>query len=116
MILDIPIYDSQCGAKLFKAKIAPVLFSERFITKWLFDIEIFGRLILKFGRPTVENIAKEIPLNEWQEVGKSKLKLSYLIKVPFELLKIYFYLKRESRPASPDANSLSGETPGSSQK
>jgi hypothetical protein len=32
---------------------------------------------------------KEIPLEKWEEIGNSKIKVTDFFKIPFELLKIY---------------------------
>jgi dolichyl-phosphate beta-glucosyltransferase len=87
VILKLPVYDTQCGAKLFHATTRD-LFNEQFVTKWLFDIEILARFRNKFGVPATLNTVIEVPLNTWKEIGGSKLKLKHLLKVPFELLKI----------------------------
>ena len=86
-ILGFEVYDSQCGAKLFRAEIAPVLFGDPFLTRWLFDLEMLIRLRNAVG-PSVIEITREVPLRRWQEVGGSKLGLSDMINVPLELLKI----------------------------
>jgi dolichyl-phosphate beta-glucosyltransferase len=44
-ILDIKVYDTQCGSKLFTKEISEELFQKEFISKWLFDVEIFYRMI-----------------------------------------------------------------------
>ncbi len=93
-MLQIPVYDSQCGAKLFRTEFAKKAFDEKFLTPWLFDVEIFARLIILVGLKNVSNSVKEIPLVEWIEKGKSKLGFSTMIKVPFDLLKIFIYIKR----------------------
>lgn len=90
IILALPVYDTQCGAKLFKASITADLFKEKFISRWLFDIELFARLINAFGYEKVNKSVIEVPLREWVERGKSKLKINYILKVPFELLRIHF--------------------------
>ena len=46
--LGVSIYDSQCGCKVFSSEIAQELFKEQFISKWLFDVEIFHRLIAMY--------------------------------------------------------------------
>ena len=88
VILDLPIYDSQCGAKLFRRELAEVLFAERFMTRWLFDVEILARLIRQFGQEEVRKTTVEVPLCAWREVGGSKLRVAHMLEAPFELLKI----------------------------
>ena len=44
-ILNILIYDTQCGAKLFRTEHAGLIFSEHFISRWFFDVELFARSI-----------------------------------------------------------------------
>jgi glycosyltransferase involved in cell wall biosynthesis len=95
LILDIPVYDTQCGAKIFRSETARRIFADPFLTRWLFDIELFGRMILESGRDSMGQRAIEVPLHQWVEVGKSKLKFSYLVKVPLELLRIRSYLLRK---------------------
>ncbi len=87
-LLNLPVYDSQCGAKVFRAELTGVLFGEPFITKWLFDVELLARLRNHLGREAFLKAAIEVPLNAWCEVGGSKLRLTHMIKVPFELLAI----------------------------
>lgn len=85
----LPIYDTQCGAKVFRAELAAYLFAEPFLSRWLFDLEIFARLIRRFGRGGAETRALEVPLNVWVEKGDSRLKPSHLLKVPLEMRRIY---------------------------
>jgi glycosyltransferase involved in cell wall biosynthesis len=95
LILHLPVYDTQCGAKLMKAEFARIVFRDPFITRWLFDIEIFVRLVKEFGQNNIPKLVKEVPLEQWIEMGKSKIKISYLFKVPLELIKIYVYMKKK---------------------
>ena len=37
-------YDSQCGAKVFRAEVADILFGAPFLSRWLFDVELLLRL------------------------------------------------------------------------
>ena len=84
-LLGLPIYDSQCGAKLFRAEAVGMLFGEPFVTQWLFDLEIIARLRGRLGRDAALEAAIEVPLGEWIHVGGSKLRVSHMAKVPFEL-------------------------------
>jgi glycosyltransferase involved in cell wall biosynthesis len=82
---NIDLYDTQCGAKLFRKKIVPLVFEKEFISRWLFDVEIILRLKKKYsGVKTV----KEIPLKQWINKKGSKIKLSDLFKLPAEMRKI----------------------------
>jgi glycosyltransferase involved in cell wall biosynthesis len=87
IILKLPVYDTQCGAKLFHSTTAE-LFNQTFVTKWLFDMELLARFRNKFGVEAALNEVIEVPVNSWKEIGGSKLKLKHLLKVPFELMKI----------------------------
>lgn len=93
ILLDLPVYDTQCGAKVFTTEIAEKVFKNPFISNWSFDVEIFFRFISIVGKNNVEKRAKEIPLENWKDVGDSKVKFSYSLKLPFELLKIKRHYK-----------------------
>ncbi len=74
--LKLPVYDSQCGAKVLRAKAAEVVVEKPFSSKWFFDVEIFKRLIKEYGRDRVSSSVLEFPLIQWLETPGSKLKLS----------------------------------------
>jgi len=102
-ILDIKVYDTQCGSKLFTRAISEQLFQKEFISKWLFDVEIFYRMILLFGREKAILKMLEIPLKLWVEKGDSKVKLSYGFKLWFDLYKIRCeYKKLEQQLSNPN--------------
>jgi len=102
-ILDIKVYDTQCGSKLFTREISEQLFQKEFISKWLFDVEIFYRMILLFGREKAIQKMLEIPLKLWVEKGDSKVKLSYGFKLWFDLYKIrQEYKKMEKHSSHPN--------------
>ena len=48
-ILNIPVYDTQCGAKLFRTEHAELIFSKPFLSRWFFDVELFARSIAGTG-------------------------------------------------------------------
>jgi len=68
--------------------LATKLFQSEFISRWLFDVEIFARIIKQKGREAIYDIAFEEPLQQWIEVGGSKINFRDMIKVPIELLRI----------------------------
>jgi dolichyl-phosphate beta-glucosyltransferase len=90
LILKTPFQDTQCGAKIFQSDLIPFLFSQPFLTPWLFDVEIFLRLQKKFGKTTLQKGVLEFPLMNWTEVGDSRLKFKHTIKIPMQLLKLHY--------------------------
>lgn len=91
LILNLPVYDTQCGAKIIKRDIAQQLFDKPFISKWLFDIELIARV--KAENPI--DIFIEIPLLEWKEIGNTKIKLQEIFKFPLELIRIHSFYKNK---------------------
>lgn len=85
-VLKVAVYDTQCGAKVIDFKIAKLIFSKPFLSKWLFDVELLKRLQKIHN---LNEVVKEIPLENWTEIGNSKIKVIDFFKIPFELLKIY---------------------------
>ena len=88
IVLGLPIYDAQCGAKLIRVDLAEPLFREPFISRWLFDIELIARLIAELGYAQTADALYELPLSRWEDKGDSKVTLSYLPRVPWELWRI----------------------------
>jgi dolichyl-phosphate beta-glucosyltransferase len=100
LVLGLPIYDTQCGAKMFRASPAVhALFKGKFITRWIFDVEILARLIQSRGlnRRSAGKLIYEFPLNEWRDVAGSKVKLWDFLKSFIGLGLIYWhYLAKRS--------------------
>ncbi len=92
-LLGVNVYDTQCGAKLFRlTPDLPALFQEPFITRWIFDVEIIARLIQTrtgTAHPQVQDIVYEIPLSEWRDVKGSKITFGDFIIAIFEMIDIY---------------------------
>ena len=92
-ILNLPVYDTQCGAKIFSRKICDDIFYEQFISPWLFDVELFARLLNVYGMERTIQMSYEHPVSKWADIDGSKVKLIYFLKAPFELLKIVRHYK-----------------------
>ena len=92
IVLNLGVYDTQCGAKLFRKDIVESAFSEKFQSYWIFDVEILARL--RFLNKL--NVAQvfEVPLNIWRDVGGSKVRPFDFIKAPLELMAIYVKYKK----------------------
>ena len=91
--LKINFYDTQCGAKIFSKKVCEKIFVEKFISQWLFDVELFARLIKVYGIEKTIEISFEQPVRKWMDIEKSKIKPIDYLKAPFELLKIVRHYK-----------------------
>ncbi len=88
MMLDLPVYDTQCGAKLFRREVVETIFQEQFITRWLFDVELLVRYKQRYGTENAKEKIYEFPLFQWQDVDGSQLKSRDFFKAPVELMKI----------------------------
>lgn len=88
MMLDLPVYDTQCGAKLFRREVVETIFQEQFITRWLFDVELLARYKQRYGTENAKEKIYEFPLFQWQDVDGSQLKSRDFFKAPVELMKI----------------------------
>jgi glycosyltransferase involved in cell wall biosynthesis len=73
-LLSLPVYDSQCGAKLLDRATAQDLFALPFDTRWLLDVELIFRLRERIGVEGVLRTVVEVPLERWWEKGRSALR------------------------------------------
>lgn len=77
-VLGVPVYDTQCGAKLFRrAPVTAELFDEPFATGWIFDVELLARLGNALAEGDGQRLADavvEVPLDRWVDVGKSSVR------------------------------------------
>ena len=91
-LLRLPVYDTQCGAKMFRATDTLRTVLERpFATSWLFDVEILARLIGLEPGGTSAAVDKlyELPLDEWRDVAGSKLAGTSYLKAASGVLALY---------------------------
>ena len=103
LMLRISVYDTQCGAKLFRRSPAlQAALGEPFLSRWAFDVELLGRLLI--GTQSVPGVATdgflEVPLDVWRGVPGSKLGVRAMSAVPYEMLRIGADLQRRRREAS----------------
>lgn len=90
-ILKMPFYDTQCGAKIFTRSLAENCFRAPFVSKWLFDVEIFLRMKIHYGVEEAHLLIYEYPLKQWIHADGSKIGLKDIIYTPLQLLKISIY-------------------------
>jgi len=93
MTLGLPIYDTQCGAKVFRNnEITKRLFGDAFLSRWIFDVELIARLkgaVAATDAATMGNYLVEHPLMTWVDVPDGKLKLGDFAKSAVDLVRIY---------------------------
>jgi len=92
LLLRLPVYDTQCGAKLFRinSELEQVL-AEPFHSRWIFDVEILARY-LAFHHGHSEELGAEMyeyPLPAWSDVKGSKVRGTDFFRAFGELMTIY---------------------------
>ena len=93
-MLNLGVYDTQCGAKLFRCSDeVQALFETPFLTNWSFDVEILARLKHN-NQMNPENSIVEHPLSNWREPGGSKVTLLDIPRALTELTRIYWHYLR----------------------
>lgn len=86
--LNLAVYDTQCGCKIFEASLARKLFQYPFISRWLFDVELFHRMIRLYGNEEMPKHTLEVPLRSWVDVNDSRVKFTYFFRMWYDLYNI----------------------------
>lgn len=100
IVLAMDIYDTQCGAKLFRD--TPALraaMAEPFRSRWVFDVELLGRLTTGKGNITPLSVSDflELPLESWEDVRGSKLGVLGALRGGVDLLRLGVRVKSNGR-------------------
>lgn len=112
IILKLPVYDTQCGAKLFRVtpELAQVL-EQPFYSRWIFDVEVIARFlqIYKSQNRNVHSLFYEFPLYCWKDIAGSKLRASDFLRAVKDLLIIRgrYITKRAEISVIPDSEMAS---------
>ena len=112
LLLRIRVYDTQCGAKLFRNSAAlRAALDAPFGSRWIFDVELIGRLLL--GGPGIPPLPvgafREEPLAGWQDVRGSKLGPLSMLAAVLQLLKVGWRLQRRAARLRRDPRPEAGE-------
>jgi len=88
--LGLAVYDTQCGAKLFRTSDAiRTLFEQPFLSRWIFDVEIIARFVRQRGRDAAARAIYELPIMVWHDVKGSKVKSTDFGRALGDLWKIH---------------------------
>lgn len=93
MTLQLPIYDTQCGAKFFRFSPQMMgLFEHPFLSRWIFDVEILARYLeqQRAQGKDPRGAIYELPLREWRDVKGSKVKTQDGFRAFGELARIWW--------------------------
>lgn len=94
IVLALPVYDTQCGAKLFKRSTAlQGALAMPFLSRWVFDVELLGRLLSGPGRLRTDEVVEE-PLYTWRDKSGSKITPLDMLRAIFDLTRIHQDLRR----------------------
>lgn len=100
IVLDVGVYDTQCGAKAFRG--TPQLVAALawpFDERWTFDVELLSRLTRGAGPDAWRSVVEE-PLKVWHARGGSKVRIADGARAFAELLRIGY----RHRTAGPGTN------------
>ena len=97
LAIGLPVYDTQCGAKIFRnTERLRLVFLTPFRVNWTFDVEILARFLLLeriHGGPAIRDRFVEYPLERWEDVAGSKVKVSDFLRGVWEVLKIGYWVR-----------------------
>jgi dolichyl-phosphate beta-glucosyltransferase len=89
LALDLPVYDTQCGAKVLRATAATAtLFETPFRSPWIFDVELIARYLrlpVAPGEPARRDRLYELVLPSWHDRPGSKLRWQDFARAVVEL-------------------------------
>lgn len=115
--LGLPIYDTQCGAKLFRASgLLAAVVETPFLARWAFDVELIARLCAAREPETVPGFLREFPLRECLDNVGSKVSARGAVRAWIDLWRIAWRYRlrprgHAMRPAPATAVTLPSAVP-----
>jgi glycosyltransferase involved in cell wall biosynthesis len=111
--LDLPVYDTQCGAKMLRVSAATAtLFTDPFRSPWVFDVELIARYLrlpAAPGEPARRDRLYELVLPAWHDKPGSKLRWHDFARAMVDLG--YIWRDRVSHRGPAGTPSAAGSTP-----
>ena len=88
--LRLPVYDTQCGAKILKnSEQTRTAIRAPFRTRWVFDVELIARL----AHACADAIFVEYPIRQWKDVAGSKVRLRDGLRAGWDLLRLGYRVR-----------------------
>ncbi len=85
--LNLPVYDTQCGAKLVRSgPHTRHAFEQPFRSRWIFDVELIARYLHHGGSASG---LYEAPVPRWRDTGESKVKTMDFVRAVGEMAQIF---------------------------
>jgi dolichyl-phosphate beta-glucosyltransferase len=98
LALNLPVYDTQCGAKLMRnSRWLKLALDEPLGSRWCFDIVLIARYLLDCVEHGNDPEIFELPLDTWIDVKGSKLTLWDGARAFMSLAKIAMQYRRKRR-------------------
>ncbi len=96
LTLGVPVYDTQCGAKVFRVgEPLRLALADPFHDRWSFDVELLGRLLSHPGQAAEPII--EIPLGHWHDVAGSSVSATSGARAALALIGLRRRVRRHRR-------------------
>ncbi|MFD2916565.1 response regulator [Psychroserpens luteus] len=105
-ILKMDFKDTQCGAKIFHKDVIEIAFGKKFVTQWIFDVEIFKRMSIHFGLKEAKVMLCEQPLKRWIHADGSKLSMKDSVKIVGQLGQIAWVYRGKNKNVPPTSTVL----------
>lgn len=100
LLLGISVYDTQCGAKIFRnTEWLRKVWARPFKVRWTFDVEMLARFPIVMGVVPGEACRRwiEFPLHEWADVKGSKIRKGDFVQGGIEFCRLFLLLATPAR-------------------
>lgn len=78
VVLGLAVYDTQCGAKIFRADpLLRAVLDDPFVSRWIFDVELLARFAAAHragAAPDPQAAVYELALDQWRHDGRSHVR------------------------------------------
>jgi glycosyltransferase involved in cell wall biosynthesis len=107
LALGLPVYDTQCGAKMFRVNERTIRVFERpFASRWSFDVELIARYLDAPDGAAAPQRIYELALRQWHDVPGSKVRLRDVPRAFGDLLRVRRLHHRRRAAHTADAPSI----------